>query len=89
MRETVEKRRQVDVNVAPAFGENLDLINLTGHPAAFVPNSFDEKGNPTSIAFSGRLSGEAELLRAAKIHHKNQEGPPGRALLDVRIYIMP
>jgi len=89
MRETAEKRRQVDVYVAPSFGENLDLINLTGHPAAFVSNGFDEKGNPTNIAFIGRLFGEAELLWAAKIHHKNQEGPPGRALLNVRIYIMP
>lgn len=57
---------KVDVFVAPSFGTNLLLTNLTGHPCVVAPNGFDEKGAPTSISFTGKLFGEAEALAVAK-----------------------
>lgn len=61
-----EVMRKVDLYVAPSFGTNLLLTNLTGHPCVVVPNGFDEKGSPTSISFTGKLFGEAEALAVAK-----------------------
>ncbi len=59
----------IDVLVTPTFGGNQLLItNLTGHPAAVVPNGFRENGTPTSITFIGRLFGEAEALAVAKAY---------------------
>lgn len=57
---------KVDVYVAPSFGTNLLLTNLTGHPCVVAPNGFDEKGASTSISFTGKLFGEAEALAVAK-----------------------
>ncbi len=61
-----EVMQKVDLYVAPSFGTNLLLTNLTGHPCVVVPNGFDEKGSPTSISFTGKLFGEAEALAVAK-----------------------
>ncbi len=61
--------RQVDVYVSPTFGgDNLLLTNLTGHPQVVLPNGFRADGTPTSITFTGRLFGEAELLAVAKAY---------------------
>ena len=59
---------KVDVYVAPAFGPNLLLTNLTGHPAVVLPNGFDEKGHPVSITFIGNLFDEGRLLAVAKAY---------------------
>lgn len=57
----------IDVYVAPSFGgQNLLMTNLTGHPQVTVPSGFRKDGTPTSITFTGRLYGEAELLAVAK-----------------------
>jgi len=56
----------IDVFVAPSLGDNLLLTNLTGHPCVVVPCGFTSEGTPTSITFTGRLFGEAELLAVAK-----------------------
>lgn len=64
--EMAEKLKNIDVYVAPSFGTNLLLTNLTGHPAVVVPNGFDKDGNPTSITFIGNLFKEAEALAVAK-----------------------
>lgn len=64
--EMAEKLKNIDVYVAPSFGINLLLTNLTGHPAVVVPNGFDKDGNPTSISFIGNLFKEAEALAVAK-----------------------
>lgn len=61
-----ELMSQVDVYVAPSFGVNLLLTNLTGHPAVVVPNGFNEEGSPTSITFTGDLYDEATVLAVAK-----------------------
>ncbi len=57
---------QVDVYVAPSFGEDLLLTNLSGHPCVVLPNGFTREGQPTSISFIGRLFDEATLLAVAK-----------------------
>ena len=56
----------IDIYVAPPFGDNLLLTNLTGHPCVVVPCGFTKEGTPTSITFMGRLFGEAELVAVAK-----------------------
>lgn len=66
MKEMAERMKNIDVYVAPSFGINLLLTNLTGHPAVVVPNGFDENGHPTSISFIGQLFAEDKVLRVAR-----------------------
>ncbi|MCX7972905.1 MAG: amidase [Candidatus Aminicenantes bacterium] len=66
MKEMAERMKNIDVYVAPSFGPNLLLTNLTGHPAVVVPNGFDESGHPTSISFIGNLFAEDKALRVAR-----------------------
>ena len=47
---------------------NLEMTNLTGHPAITVQNGFTKKGTPTGITFVGKLYGETELLTVAKAY---------------------
>jgi Asp-tRNA(Asn)/Glu-tRNA(Gln) amidotransferase A subunit family amidase len=56
----------VDIYIAPPFGDNLLLTNLTGHPCVVLPCGFTEEGTPTSLTFIGKLFGEAELLAVAR-----------------------
>lgn len=72
--------REVDVFVAPTFGEQLTITNLTGHPAVILPIGFrdadapaplrpDESGGPgtpVSLTFVGDLFAEAKLLAVAR-----------------------
>lgn len=58
----------IDLYVHPSWGNNsLTLTNLSGHPCVVVPNGFQSNGLPSSITFTGKLFGEAELLRFAEI----------------------
>ena len=56
------------------IGSNLALTNLTGHPEISMPSGFSQ-GSPTSLRFTGKLFGEAEILvlahayQAATDHH--------------------
>ena len=56
------------------IGSNLALTNLTGHPEISMPSGFFQ-GSPTSLRFTGKLFGEAEILvlahayQAATDHH--------------------
>lgn len=60
---------EVDVLVAPTFGDNVLLLtNLTGHPAVVVPNGFAHDGTPTSVTFIGGLYKDAETLAVAKAY---------------------
>ena len=45
-------------------GSDLGLTNFTGHPEISMPGGFYE-GSPTSLRFTGKLFGEAEMLRLA------------------------
>ncbi len=66
--------KEFDVIVAPSFGgEQLLATNLTGHPAALVPNGFDEKGSPTSISFLGNLFDEATILAFANAYQQSTD----------------
>jgi Asp-tRNA(Asn)/Glu-tRNA(Gln) amidotransferase A subunit family amidase len=77
MQATAKIFDEVDVYIAPfsstdntpavAF-RNLQLTNLTGHPAVAVSNGFTRKGTPTGITFVGKLYGEDDLLAIAKAY---------------------
>jgi len=59
----------IDVYVAPSFGgNNLILTNLTGHPAVVIPNGVTDKGQSSSVTFTGRLYDEATVLAVAKCY---------------------
>lgn len=88
MRETEERLAGVDLFVAPTYGgRSLLLTNLTGHPCVVVPNGFRlSDGTPTSLTFTGRLRGEADLLfvadlfqRATDFHTRRPKLPEGPA----------
>lgn len=80
----------VDVDVCPTFGGgNVLLTNLTGHPTVVLPNGFRASdGTPTSITFTGRLFGEAELLAVAHAYQQatryHTPHPPLETLLERR-----
>ena len=67
--------KEVDVYIAPSFGKNLLLTNLTGHPCVVMPNGFKSPSQPISITFNGKLFDEGLLMAVAKayqdatIHH--------------------
>ena len=62
----------VDLFVAPTYGgSSLLLTNLTGHPSVVVPNGFRlSDGTPTSVTFTGKLRGEADLLAVADLYQR-------------------
>jgi Asp-tRNA(Asn)/Glu-tRNA(Gln) amidotransferase A subunit family amidase len=78
MQGMAELMEQVDVYVVPfdysdytpnpVSTLNTSVTNLTGNPHVVVPHGFNEKGNPTSIGFIGKLFGEAEMLALAKAY---------------------
>jgi Asp-tRNA(Asn)/Glu-tRNA(Gln) amidotransferase A subunit family amidase len=53
---------QVDAYLAPSFGENLLLTNLTGHPCMVVPNGAPEQ----SLSIIGNLFDEGTIIALAK-----------------------
>jgi Asp-tRNA(Asn)/Glu-tRNA(Gln) amidotransferase A subunit family amidase len=57
-----------DYTPNPVATRNTQVTNLTGHPSVTLPSGFNEKGNPTSITFIGKLYGEAEMLAVAKAY---------------------
>ncbi len=78
MREMAQIMSEVDVYVVPfdyadytpneVATLNTSVTNLTGQPCVLLPDGFNEKGNPTSLTFIGRVFGEAELLQLAKAY---------------------
>jgi Asp-tRNA(Asn)/Glu-tRNA(Gln) amidotransferase A subunit family amidase len=56
---------EIDVLVTRPGGPDLALTNLTGHPAVVVPVGFTSEGLPTTLTFTGRLYGEADVLAVA------------------------
>jgi Asp-tRNA(Asn)/Glu-tRNA(Gln) amidotransferase A subunit family amidase len=59
-----------DYTPNPVATLNTSLTNLTGHPCVVVPHGFNEKGNPTSLTFIGKLFGEAEMLALARAYQQ-------------------
>jgi len=62
--------KNIDVYVAPSFGPDLLLTNLTGHPCVVVPNGFNSKGGPTSISFIGGLYRDGLVLEVANAYQR-------------------
>lgn len=62
-----EKMKAVDIFIAPAFGLNLRVTNLSGHPCVVLPNGF-KNGLPGSITFTGQLFGEGKLMQIARTY---------------------
>ena len=88
MRAMSEVMNQVDAYVE---GDDLLITNLTGHPTVVIP--FGERnqaknGQPGTIAFTGRLFGEAELLLLAHAFQQATDAhlrrPPLEELLAAR-----
>jgi Asp-tRNA(Asn)/Glu-tRNA(Gln) amidotransferase A subunit family amidase len=75
MRDMARVMSEVDVYVTPfdysdytpnpVASLNTSINNLTGQPSVAVPHGFNEKGQPTSLTFVGRIFGEARMLRVA------------------------
>ena len=55
-----------DYTPNPVATLNTSITNLTGQPCVVVPHGFNEKGQPTSLTFVGRVFGEAAMLAAAR-----------------------
>ncbi len=66
IQDMARRMKDVDLYVAPPFGANLLLNNLTGHPCVVVPNGFSKEGTPTSVTFIGNLFDEGTILAVAK-----------------------
>jgi Asp-tRNA(Asn)/Glu-tRNA(Gln) amidotransferase A subunit family amidase len=61
-----ESLKGVDVVITPSFGgPQLQMTNLTGHPALVMPYGYSNNGSPTSITIIGQLFGEADVVRVA------------------------
>jgi Asp-tRNA(Asn)/Glu-tRNA(Gln) amidotransferase A subunit family amidase len=64
--------RQYDVIVTPSFGGNqLQITNLTGHPALCMPNGFASNGSPTSITFLANLFEEEKLVQLGRLYQEH------------------
>jgi len=78
MQEMAQLMSDVDVYVVPfdysdytpnpVATINTAVNNLTGQPSVALPHGFNEKGDPTSLTFVGRVFGEAEMLAVAKLY---------------------
>ncbi|HAK57015.1 MAG: amidase [Vicinamibacterales bacterium] len=58
-----------DLFVSPSRSGSLGITNLTGHPAVALKAGFAD-GMPVSLMFTGRLYGEATVLRAALAYER-------------------
>ncbi|MDX5477598.1 MAG: amidase, partial [Cyclobacteriaceae bacterium] len=65
---------EYDVIVTPSYGGNqLQITNLTGHPALCMPNGFTENGSPVSITFLANLFDEEKLIMLGRAYQANTE----------------
>jgi Asp-tRNA(Asn)/Glu-tRNA(Gln) amidotransferase A subunit family amidase len=62
-----------DYTPNPVANLNTSATNLTGNPCVIVPHGFNEKGNPTSLTFVGKLFGEAPMLALARAYQTATE----------------
>jgi Asp-tRNA(Asn)/Glu-tRNA(Gln) amidotransferase A subunit family amidase len=94
MKQMEDVFKSVDVIVAPTFGNQLLITNLTGHPACILPNGFRASdGTPASLTFLGNLYQDGVLCRVAKAYqdatgfhlkHPNVKAEPTPAFLTDR-----
>jgi Asp-tRNA(Asn)/Glu-tRNA(Gln) amidotransferase A subunit family amidase len=66
--------QEYDVIISPSFGGNqLQITNLTGHPALCMPNGFSENGSPTSITFLANLFEEEKLIMLGRAYQEKTD----------------
>lgn len=66
--------KEYDVIVTPSFGgAQLQITNLTGHPALCLPNGFAANGSPTSITLLGNLFEEEKLVMLGHMIQQNTD----------------
>ncbi len=66
--------KEYDVIISPSFGGNqLQITNLTGHPALCMPNGFAENGSPTSITFLANLFEEEKLVQLGRMYQEKTD----------------
>ncbi|NVJ87170.1 MAG: amidase [Algoriphagus sp.] len=66
--------KEYDVIVTPSYGgQQLQITNLTGHPALCLPNGFNGGGSPTSITLLGNLFEEDKLVLLGNYIQKNTD----------------
>ncbi|WP_268033440.1 amidase [Algoriphagus sp. PAP.12] len=74
IQEMHELMKEYDVVVTPSFGgPQLQITNLTGHPALCMPNGFNDNGSPTSITLLGNLFEEDKLVLLGNYLQKNTD----------------
>jgi Asp-tRNA(Asn)/Glu-tRNA(Gln) amidotransferase A subunit family amidase len=63
--------KDFDMVISPTSGSRqLQITNLTGHPAISVPNGFKDSGSPTSFTIVGNYFQEANLIALAQAYQK-------------------
>lgn len=66
--------KEYDVIVSPSFaGQQLQITNLTGHPALCLPNGFGSNGSPTSITLLANLFEEEKLIMVGRLIQENSD----------------
>ncbi|MCH7408043.1 amidase [Belliella sp. DSM 111904] len=66
--------KSYDVIITPSYGGNqLQITNLTGHPALCLPNGFLENGSPTSITFLANLFDEEKLIMLGRAYQEHTD----------------
>lgn len=72
IQEMHELMKNYDVIVTPSFaGNQLQITNLTGHPALCLPNGFTSNGSPTSITLLANLFDEEKLIMLGRLIQEN------------------
>lgn len=75
-----EMMQDIDVLIAPSFGIQLTMTNLTGHPCIALPNGSYANGDNGSITLIGNHFDEASILRFARFVQEitpyEEEQPP-------------
>ncbi|OGG43671.1 MAG: hypothetical protein A3F84_25780 [Candidatus Handelsmanbacteria bacterium RIFCSPLOWO2_12_FULL_64_10] len=72
MRDVETLMEKWDLLIAPAFGPNLTVTNLTGHPALLVPCGFPN-GLPRGLTLIGALYDEAAILAVGHAYEQATE----------------
>jgi len=73
MEELAKIMTNIDVFVAPSFGPQLLMTNLTGHPAVVVPVGDDADKHSMSLTFIGQLYEDGRVLQAAQAFQNASE----------------
>lgn len=74
IKEMHELMKNYDVIITPSFaGQQLQITNLTGHPALCLPNGFGENGSPTSITLLANLFDEEKLIMLGHLIQENTD----------------